>query len=712
MPKTRTAESLQTASLLASLATTLMFLLAQAGVSTAQTIRESGSEQDVVNYPAAFFSRYQPNSALDMLEQLPGFRMATSGELRGYGSDTGNVLINGRRPSSKRVTVPSILDRIPASQVDSIELIRGPMRDIELLGEPEVANVVLLTDVPAAVRWIFTGYRNADMSPSPWFSNISLSDRWGSIDYNGGLDIFRVADSETNNERILDAGGNLTEMRYEKGTEKEFEANFDLSASTWIGTTLLTYSHQIGIQDGSEFFVSRRTAQAPGAAPTEEVIDGVSDEFQYEFGITAERTLSADLLGNLLVFYSQEDEDAIQRQRSIDASGTQTAEKLKDANQIEKEAILRTEFQWTGLPGHTIRLNLEGTYNQVANKQIQTEDTGSGPVRVIVPGASTTIEEFRGDFLLKDIWSFGDYELDYGLGAELSELTQTGDPVVERNLTYFKPHAELSHTLDETRRTRFRIAREVAQLVFEDFISASLFADEDLELGNPNLRPETTWVSEVGYEQRFGKESVFKVTLFHHWIDDVQDLIPITLTEEAPGNIGNGRRWGAEFEATAALDALGLKNARLDINARWQDSTVTDPVTGEERVLSATIITTSTGDIFTTDNEYVAIVKFRQDLETARMAWGWDVTFEAELIEFKVNELDTRDKDPDLNFFIETTRWFGLKLRLEYNNVLDMAVARQRDIYTAERSLSPLLRSQLQDRTSGREIGLSFSGSF
>jgi len=699
--------------MLAWLGPAAMPVVAQTGVTDAQSARQNvTAEQDVVTYPATFFSRYQPNSALDMLEQLPGFRMASSGELRGYGSDTGNVLINGRRPSSKRVTVPSVLDRIPASQVDRIELIRGPVRDIELLGEPEVANVVLLTDVPAAVRWIFTGYVNSDMSASPWFSNISLSDHWRSIDYNAGLDIFRVADSETNDEDIQDGSGNLTEERFERGNEKEFEANFDLSASTWIGETLLTYSHQIGIQDGSEFFVSQRTPLAAGGAPSDEVIDGDSDEFQYEVGITVERVLRPNVTGNLLVFYSQEDENAFQRQRSIDASGTQTAEKLKDSNQIEKEGILRTELQWTGLPRHTIRLNLEGTYNQVANTQIQTEDTGSGPVTVIVPGASTTIEEYRGDFLLKDIWTIGEYELDYGLGAEVSKLTQTGDPVVERNLTYLKPHAELSYTPDATRRIRTRLAREVAQLVFEDFISASLFADEDLELGNPNLRPETSWISELGYEQRFGKESVFKVTLFHHWIEDVQDLIPITLTEEAPGNIGAGRRWGVEFEATAALDRIGLPNARLDINARWQDSTVTDPVTGEERVLSATIITSSTGDIFATDNEYVAIIDFRQDLQNSRMAWGWDVTLEADLTEFKVNELDSRNRDADLNLFVETTRWLGLKLRLELNNVLDKTEARERNIYTVERDLSPLLRRQLQHRTDGREIGLSVSGSF
>ncbi|MDH3546140.1 MAG: Plug domain-containing protein, partial [Gammaproteobacteria bacterium] len=106
----------QIVSMLAWLGPAAMPVVAQTGVTDAQSARQNvTAEQDVVTYPATFFSRYQPNSALDMLEQLPGFRMASSGELRGYGSDTGNVLINGRRPSSKRVTVPSVLDRIPAS---------------------------------------------------------------------------------------------------------------------------------------------------------------------------------------------------------------------------------------------------------------------------------------------------------------------------------------------------------------------------------------------------------------------------------------------------------------------------------------------------------------------------------------------------------------------------------------------------------------------
>lgn len=701
----------------------VVILIAFSNTSYSQTPPPSGQanqqgsmegvmeEENIVTYTAAFFSRFQPNSALDMLEQLPGFLMSISGELRGYGSDTGNVLVNGRRPSSKRVTVPSLLDRIPANQVDKIELIRGPVRNIEMQGEPEVANVVLKTDVPAAVRWAFSGYKNFDMEPVPIFTNISIADRWNDIDFNAGLDVFRVAESDRNREEIRDIDNVLTEKRLEDGNEREFEANFDLTASTLVDETLYTWASQFGIQEGGTDFLSLRTPQVPGSRTRSEVLFTDTGEVQFEAGLIAERNLTEFLKGTFLVFATRENEDETATERSFDPDNNLTEEKMRISNQIEKEGILRTEFEYSAIDSHNLRFTLEGAYNEVANTVDQTSDTGAGAMTVFVPGENTTIKETRGDFLIKDIWALGNYELDYGLGFEVSKLTTSGDQDTEQNLNFLKPHAELSYTPDESMRARIRVAREVAQLRFTDYISFSLFSDDDVALGNPNLRPETTWKTEVGYERRFGQENVFKITLFHHWIDDVQDLIPLA-TAEAPGNIGDARRWGLRFEGTAELDWIGLHNGRLDVNLKWQDSTVVDPITGLDRVLNATIITASSQSIFDTDNEYVAVIDFRQDFEELRVAWGWDMILEADLPVFKVDELDVRDKDPLIHFFVETTRWFGVKMGIDVNNVTNMTERRTRSNFTGQRDLSLLDFRQLQHRKDGIEVGFTVSGSF
>ena len=106
----------------------------------------------VVKYDAAFFARYQPNTAFDMVRQVPGFQLDDGDSNRGYAASAGNVLINGRRPSAKQDRPSAILSRIPAGQVLAIELIRGQMQGLDMLGQQAVINVQMLDDAPAAVR--------------------------------------------------------------------------------------------------------------------------------------------------------------------------------------------------------------------------------------------------------------------------------------------------------------------------------------------------------------------------------------------------------------------------------------------------------------------------------------------------------------------------------------------------------------------------------
>ncbi|MEJ2172060.1 MAG: TonB-dependent receptor, partial [Woeseiaceae bacterium] len=221
----------------------------------------------------------------------------------------------------------------------------------------------------------------------------------------------------------------------------------------------------------------------------------------------------------------------------------------------------------------------------------------------------------------------------------------------------------------------------------------------------------STWIAELSEEWRFGELGVVKVTAFHDWISDVEDLLPLTPEFEVPGNIGDGRRWGVELESTLPLQVIGLTGAKLDAKLRWQDSTVTDPVTGRSRVLTAEG-GSSQDIVFENENRYSVILDFRQDLEAAKVAWGWHYATRAERPLFKVNELEIYDEGTQLNAFIETTRWWGLKIRFTANNILDVVDTRDRTIYTGERDLSPVDYRELRTLTNGTRLILSFSGAF
>ena len=236
-------------------------------------------------------------------------------------------------------------------------------------------------------------------------------------------------------------------------------------------------------------------------------------------------------------------------------------------------------------------------------------------------------------------------------------------------------------------------------------------------LGGEDLEPESTWIASLTYERRFGELGVVSLTGFHHWISDAQDFVPLTDSTDWPGNIGDGRRWGLELESTLSLERLGLTGSRLDLKARWQDSTVTDPVTDIDRILTGRSEHQGPPafSFNVRDNNYDLIydIAFRQDFNDARVAWGWDIADRGERTWYKVNELNLYDEDGvEMNVFVETTRWLGIKIRLEGSNLDHFTETRNRALYEARRGLSPVSRRELTETKEGRRLTLTVSGTF
>ena len=696
----------------------LLSLLLVNGIAVAQQASPGDAVSPVVTYQPSFFDRYQPNTALDIVQQVPGFQLDDGADKRGFGATSGNVLINDRYPSTKQDSPSNILARIPAAQIERVEVIRSQVREIDLRGSPVVVNLVMAENMKAASRWETTLRKNFSQSSLAPTGSISVSNRWRGMDFNTGIDGRRSAYGDPGYDIEFDSSGDVLERRVREHDGTGFNANAYFNASAWAGKTLLNLNSKIGFEYRDE--TTNLHIVPEDDLTSDELLLTERRNRDIEIGLDAERNLNPDWIGKGILLFYRLDQSPLSTQFDFDSMGNQTRFQEADTEAEKTENIARVEFYWTGRPNHTVQINLEGARNVLDSALVLTEDDGTGPVEVPVPGANTRVEETRGDFLITDTWSFGNYELLYGLGAETSTISQTGDADVERSFFFVKPQATLTYSPMPARQRRFRLAREVSQLDFNDFVSSTVFEDDDLALGNPNLKPETTWIAEFSEERRFGELGVVKLTLFHHWISDVEDLLPLTPATpppdpndlfEGPGNIGDGRRWGVVLESTLPLDAIGLSNARIDFKARWQDSTVVDPVTGSARVLSSE--GGHKGDIvFRNENEWAFLADFRQDFEESRVAWGWDLSTRAERPLFKVDELDVYDEETEINVFVETTRWFGLKIRLTGLNILDILQSRNRTVYMGERQLSEVDFRELRDTTNGARILLTLSGTF
>ncbi len=690
---------------------------------SAQTVNntpDTGSATDRVSYPAGFFEQYRPNTALEMVQQVPGFQLDDGSNARGFGSSAGNVLINGRRPSTKQDALSAILTRIPASYVASIELIHGQAQGVDLQGQAVIANILLLEDAPAAVRWkaaLKHNFNNPQIGPDV---GISLSDRWKEIDYNAGISVAANPRSYEGPETVYDGSGRLSEQRSDDNFRDSSSGEANLNAAKNIGMTLVRLNTKLAYAEQDGLTTSYRVPVLSTAITRNELFGDDQSTREFELGVDAEHALSTDFTGKAIYLFYGKNNERDTDQRTVNLATNQTTfYRQANTETHTRENIGRLEFDWTGIDNHALQGNIELAFNSVDGTQVQTEDRGKGAVPVVVPGANTRVEELRWDLKLLDTWNAGQLVVNYGLGLERSTITSSGDTRRERSFTYLKPQAQLSWPLTPRQQIRISVLRQVAQLDFNEFISTSVFEDDDLALGNTSLVPERTWVSELALESRFGDIGVLSLTGFYHHITDVQDLLPVTAELEVPGNIGNGSRLGVEMEATLPLDWLKLASARLDLKARKQHSSVTDPVTGEKRVLSGktgfggpTIIPFRDES---DEYEYVYDVAYRQDFKRARVAWGWDIAERAERILFRVNELDKVDESElEFNAFAETTRFWGIKIRVEGQNILSLAEERDRTVFAGSRNtaMTNILRHELRSRDKGFRMFLTLSGAF
>ncbi|MFN3165245.1 MAG: TonB-dependent receptor plug domain-containing protein, partial [Pseudohongiellaceae bacterium] len=120
-------------------------------------VQPTTDDDSTVTYPASYFDQYRPYSVNDMLARIPGIDVARGGggaqggpgssggsNRRGLGAGGDQILINGRRITGKGNEGNSQLSRIPAGEVQYIEIIRGTSGDLDVRGGNQVINVVLL----------------------------------------------------------------------------------------------------------------------------------------------------------------------------------------------------------------------------------------------------------------------------------------------------------------------------------------------------------------------------------------------------------------------------------------------------------------------------------------------------------------------------------------------------------------------------------------
>ena len=657
--------------------------------------RAAGAEGpgDRVVYEAAFYAAYAPRTALDMVKQTPGFVLAEDEELRrGYAGAVGNVLIDGRRLSAKSQTPSDVLQRIPAAEVLRVELLRGSEVAGDASGATLLANVIRTPASGGGAWGLGAEVATRGAAPNGWFG---WGGRRGVTEYSLGGSSYALQ-RELPGERTVTDAGLLTARRFSTSPRDFAEYALNGQAARPFAGGRLSLTGQAYVSRYHEDSTLLTTSPL-GERLDYELTPFTESKHTGELGLTYERGAGAwDLELTALATRTRYRSDV--RSTHFDALDVQDGVFTQALERDSGETIVRATGS-RALRAGRLESGAEIAVNTLDGVMHLAFDAGGGPAPITVPNGNLTIEERRAEAFVNYTRPLGDrWSLDSRLAAETSRLEFSGDTAQSVALTYLKPRLQLTRKFG-AHQLQARVFRDVGQLDFTDFVSAAEVADDVINGGNPDLKPQTAWAFELDADLRLPRDAALRVRGFRHWLDDVVDLIPAgppTARIDAAGNIGRGTLQGVEINARLPLPLL--PGGALKATGTFQHADVRDPLTFRHRTISEF-------------PERKFHVELREDIPSARLSWGLTYESESESVEHRLLERDAQRKSRQLDAFIETTAVSGLTLRLTMLSILDDPQLRERRFYSPDRrgDLTDVERSRWQP---GHWILFSMSGSF
>lgn len=652
-------------------------------------------------YTPEYFNQFKPNTAQDMVVRLPGFTLqGGEGGERGFGQATLNILINGRRPSSKSSDASEILRRIPAVTVTRIEIVDGASLDIPGLSG-QVANIIAKSGTLEG-SWRYAARFEEGTEPQLYEGAINLSGKKGQLEYVLGLSLEQFTFTENGPEQYFKGNGTLIEDRREDGAYQNQEPEIDLNLTLNrlngdVANLNLSGSLQNTNSGLNEFF----EAVTPAGRNGESRSNSGEDEYKYEIGGDYSTDLS--LLGldgrlKLIGLHNLEDSDlsSVFEFQQFGAP-LQTTRFLR--NDVESEYIARGEYTWKTGETRDWTASLEGAFNKLDSETALFINDGAA-----IPD-DVRVEEKRLQGNLTQSWAINQkINLQTSLGAEYSEIHVVSEAPPAR--TFFRPKGFISasYTASPRYTWRAKVERRVGQLNFNTFISTVNLSENTENEGNDNIVPDQRWRAELALERKDKTGLSGTVRGYVDFVDDPVDRIIISRAADGtvldgPGNLDSALVYGANANLTWLLDDFGLKGMRLEGFGAIADSEIDDPLTGEVRAINSTIL-------------WQYSLELRHDVPNTPYAWEAAIEQGRQSPVYRFSDIfDTRFIRPESRLSFIHKDLFGMQWTLDLTNIFDFKSQQERLLFTPNRT-GDIRQRRFFSRQRGQRISISVTDTF
>ena len=485
----------------------------------------------------------QGGVATDILKKVPQVSVDVDGNVELQGNANIRFLINGKPSSVFGSNLVDVLQSIPASQIQSIEVITSPGAKYDAEGTGGIINIILKKSTAQGINGninlsagtrLENGSFNLSARKGTFGANVFFSGN-GQLTSNTINDMNRVSHDVTNNQAsslIQNGTSNFNRSGYQSGTNFDWEINSQNN---------ITASFSYNYYGNNGYGTTNRQALLQDAAGNQlsniyNSIDA-NNHFQmnsFDWSVNYKKKFAKEdqelnflytaSYGNSLLNYQQTQKDStntifngsyvnnpgINKQTNISIDYTQP---------IEKKVIIETGVKMVSnqisSSSDVFLLNTLNTTSMEYDRSAMQSNAFNYSRNIYAGYLSATVK-------------FKFFDVKAGCRYEYTETKADFSNVNIKPYNSVVPSFVISHTFKQNQTLKLSYTHRIQRPDYRDlnpFINAS--DPKNLSTGNPNLNPEITNNIEIGYNKYFENGTNINMAIFSRFAN--YDIQPYTV---------------------------------------------------------------------------------------------------------------------------------------------------------------------------------------
>jgi outer membrane receptor protein involved in Fe transport len=509
---------------------------------------------------------------------------------RGLGNGYTTVLINGKQSGLSGNNRETVLDMLPASQIDYIEIISNPTADQTSNGINGIVNIVLKKGKANNQNGQISMYVD---SQDGYNANVALQHSTDKFNISGSFDkLKRNANKFDNGSQTkFNTDGSLKEtVAIEKSEIKSFDNN-NASArigyttnNNWNFTTEYIFGEQSEDKNKEELNLTYKNDAAFKSGKKRFENENKLSKFFNPSVTINKQWKNSNLELALNTNFSDENKDKLQQDYVTNQNAVIDYSTLA-VQQSETEKITFKNYFTTlsyktilGKNGH-LKTGFQGflTDRSAAKETRKLNNTTDQWVVVPANTSQFNLNENTYAAYFTTNWNFERLKLVLGYRHEFTNIESfaSSEQEYENSSSYniALPNFSLTYSLTEKGYLKTSLGRRVRRPAFADMNPfVEIKSATEIKVGNPDLIPEKAWAYELGYFNEIKKFN-FGVNLFHR---DISDLIQKNITTNPEGvtiesltNLDRAVSSGVEF--LLGYQPVNWYNINMNFSRFWSE---------------------------------------------------------------------------------------------------------------------------------------------